>query len=91
MLKSGTATVNRVGRILEADKAFLKIACLKSDEAKWHYVVDMLNGVDNWNVIREQEKERIMRVRRRNSRMSDYVVSCSRVDEKRWHITFSRL
>lgn len=90
MISIGTATVNRVGRILEADRGFLKIACLKEDEAKWHYVVDMLKGVTKWNFVRDSEDRHLMTIRRRKGRDGKYQVSCSKVDDKRWHFTVEK-
>lgn len=90
MISIGTATVNKVGRILEADRIFLKIACLKEDEAKWHYVVDMLKGVKKWNLVRDSEDRHLLMIRRRKGRDSKYHVSCSKIDEKRWHFTLEK-
>lgn len=87
----GTATVNKVGRILEADKAFLKISGLREDEAKWHYVVDMLKSVECWNSVRDEEEPITMNIRRHRGRDCRHTVSCSRLDENRWHVTISKV
>ena len=73
----GTALINETGRILSADKEFCKIFGFKDSECKWHYITDMVGGVDGWKQIKVTEKQQTIRVRNRRRRGFTCGFSCS--------------